>query len=721
MDQPLRTSAKPSAALPSPGALDHSFFWPKSIAFVGASPDHDTIRGKLLMFAVKNGFQGPLYPVTRTHKEVDGYKAYPTVSAIGAPVDLAVVTIPAKFVVETVEDCARAGVPNVMIIASGFAEEGGAAAGLQDKLAEISKRTGMRIAGPNCEGFYNALGNVAATFSPVVDDLKGAQVFEAAPDRRVGVVSQSGGLGFALLTRGRAAGLSFSYVISSGNEVDLSTAHYLEYMIEDPQTQIVMLLCEAIRDGARFVRAAQRASELGKPIVVIKIGASDAGARAAASHTASLTGSHTAYRAVFQRYGVVEAANLDEAVAITSVLATCALPRGRRIGIVTASGGGGAVAADTFTNAGLVVPELSDKIKGTIRPLIPAHASPLNPVDITAQGGRTGPVTMKCMEILAGSDDVDMVAVVISTAREHHVSVIADQVKAVVKSGTPVTFWTYTLPSAIGRKTIAEGGATLFQDVRLCAVAFRKLVDYAEHRASLTQATVAPAKPLQLSTSLPRALSEHRVKALLAPYGVSASGERLVQSAEEAVAAATALGFPVVVKIQSPDILHKTEVGGVVVHLGDAQAVRAACDSILASVKRHKPNAVIEGLLVQKMAPKGHELVIGMVNDPTFGPIMMAGFGGVTVELFGDVAHRPAPLSVDEAKAMIRGLKSARLLEGFRGAKPIDITPAAELIATLSQVAAGNRESIQEMEFNPVILHADGSGLTVADALIVLK
>jgi acyl-CoA synthetase (NDP forming) len=716
LNQPLRTSAKPS-----PGALDHSFFWPKSIAFVGASPDHDTIRGKLLMFAVKNGFSGNLYPVTRTNKEVDGYKAYPTVSAIGAPVDLAVVTIPAKFVVETVEDCARAGVPNVMIIASGFAEEGGAAAGLQDKLGAISKRTGMRIAGPNCEGFYNALGNVAATFSPVVDDLKGAQAFEAAPERRVGVVSQSGGLGFALLTRGRAAGLSFSYVISSGNEVDLSTAHYLEYMIEDPQTQIVMLLCEAIRDGARFVRAAQRASELGKPIVVIKIGGSDAGARAAASHTASLTGSHTAYHAVFQRHGVIEAANLDEAVAITAVFATCPLPRGRRVGIVTASGGGGAVAADTFTNAGLMVPELSDQVKAAIRPLIPPHASPLNPVDVTAQGGRTGPVIMKCMEILAGSDDVDMVAVVISTAREHHVSVIADQVKAVVKSGTPVTFWTYTLPSAIGRKTIAEGGATLFQDLRLCGVAFRKLADYAEHRAGLKQGAAPPAKSLQLGAGLPRALSEHRVKALLAPYGISASGERLVQSAAEAVDAATMLGFPVVVKIQSPDILHKTEVGGVVVNLNDARAVQAARESIVASVKRHKPGAAIEGLLVQKMAPKGYELVIGMVNDPTFGPIMMVGAGGVTVELFGDVVHRPAPLGVDDARAMIRSLKSARLLEGFRGAKAIDITPAAELIATLSQVADGNRDAMQEMEFNPVILHADGSGLTIADALIVLK
>lgn len=716
MNQPLKTGAKSS-----PGALADSFFWPKSIAFVGATPDHDTIRGKLLMFAVKNGFTGELYPVNPSHKEVDGYKSYPKVSAIGKPVDLAVITIPAKLVVDTVEDCAQAGVPNVMIIASGFAEEGGAAAGLQDKLSELGRRTGMRIAGPNCQGYFNALGNVTATFSPVGEGLKEQQVFEAAPERRVGIVSQSGGLGFALFTRGRAAGLSFSYVISSGNEVDLTAAHFLEYMVEDPQTDLVMLLCEAVRDGDRFKRAAQRASELGKPIVVIKVGNSDAGARAAASHTASLTGSQSAYHAVFHRYGIIEAANLDEAVAITAVLATSPLPKGRRVGIVTGSGGGGAIASDTFTSAGLVVPELSEKVKALIRPLIPPHASPLNPVDITAQGGRTGPLIMRCMEILHESGEVDMVAVVISTAREHQVSVIAENIRAVVKGGTPVTLWTYTLPSLIGRKTAAEGGSTLFQDVRLCAVAFRKLADYAEHRAARRQETIAPAKPLQLGKDLPRALSEHRVKALLAPHGISGSAERLVQSATEAVDAATTLGFPVVLKIQSPGILHKTEVGGVVVSLNDAQAVKAAYDSILASVKRHKPSTAIEGVLVQKMAPKGHELVIGMVNDPTFGPIMMTGFGGVTVELFGDVVHRPAPLSIDDAKAMIRSLKSAKLLDGFRGAKPVDITPAAELIATLSQIGASNREQIQEMEFNPVILHGDGSGLTIADALIVLK
>jgi acyl-CoA synthetase (NDP forming) len=314
-----------------------------------------------------------------------------------------------------------------------------------------------------------------------------------------------------------------------------------------------------------------------------------------------------------------------------------------------------------------------------------------------------------------------MVAVVISTAREHHVSAVAENVKAVVSGGTPVTFWTYTLPSLIGRKTIAEGGSTLFQDVRLCGLAFRRLADYAEHRAALLPEPELKAAPLKLDGALPAALSEHRVKQLLASHGIASKNERLVQSANEAADAAATLGFPVVLKVQSPDILHKTEIGGVVLNLADVGSVKAAYETILASVKKHKPNAAIEGMLVQKMAPKGHELVIGMVNDPTFGPIMMTGFGGVTVELFGDVAHCPAPLGVDEAKRMIRSLKQARLLDGFRGAQPVDVTPAAELIATLSQVAAANRDRIREMEFNPVILHADGSGISIADALIVLK
>ena len=623
-----------------------------------------------------------------------------------------------------VEECARAGVRNVMIIASGFAEEGGAASGLQAKLAEIARRTGIRIAGPNCEGYFNALAGISPTFSPVVENLAKEKdtVFEIAPDRRVGVVSQSGGLGFALYTRGRALGLSFSYVISSGNEVDLSTAHYLEYMVRDPKTQIVLLLCETIRDGERFRRAAIEAERLGKPIIVIKIGRSDAGARAAASHTASLTGWQTAYNAVFRRYGVIEANDLDEACVIAAVLASCPLPSGRRVGIVTGSGGGGAIAADMFSSAGLVVPALSDDVQKKIRPLIPPHASPQNPVDITAQGGQTGPVMMTCMEILDACDDVDMVCVIVSTAREHGVSLIAERMQAVMKRGrSPLIVWTYTLPSIIGRKTAGQAGVLLLPDIRALALAYRKLADYAEHRAKLATAAPVKAAPLALPADTPSVLSEHRVKSLFAPYGLKAAGEQLAASASESAAAAARLGFPVVLKVQSPDVMHKTEVGGVKLHLNDAASVSAAYDAILASVRKHKPDARIEGVLVQKMAPKGHELVIGMVNDPTFGPIMMVGFGGVTVELFGDVAHAPAPLSVTEAAALIGRLKSAKLLQGFRGAPPVDVTPAAELLAKLSEAAIVNRDRIQEMEFNPVILHADGSGISVADALVVLR
>jgi acetate---CoA ligase (ADP-forming) len=710
--------------LASDRALPDDFFWPKSIALVGASPDAHTIRGRLTHFIVKNKFPGKFYPVNPTHKEIEGHRAYPTVTSIGEPIDLAVVVIPAKLVVDVVEECARVGVRNVMIIASGFAEEGGAASGLQERLEEISTRTGIRIAGPNCEGYFNALGDVAATFSPVVENLAKERetVVEIAPDKRVGVVSQSGGLGFALYMRGRALGLSFSYVISSGNEVDLSTAHYLEYMVRDSRTQMVMLLCETIRDGERFRRAAMEAERLGKPIIVVKIGRSDAGARAAASHTASLTGSQTAYSAVFRRYGIIEANDLDEACAIAAVMASCPPPKGRRVGFVTGSGGGGAIAADVFSSFGFTVPALSEPVQAKIRPLIPPHASPQNPVDITAQGGQTGPVMMTCMEILDACDDVDMICVIVSTARENGVSLIAERMKAVVQRGkSPLVVWTYTLPSAIGRKTAGEGGAVLLSDLSLLALSLSKLADYAEHRTKLAPEVKVQVAPLSLPADTPSVLSEYRVKLLFAPYGLRADQELLATSASDAAAAATKLGFPVVLKIQSGDVMHKTEVGGVKLHLNDAQAVSAAYDAILASVKAHKPNARIEGLLVQKMAPKGHELVVGMVNDPTFGPIMMVGFGGVTVELFGDVVHAPAPLSVSEAAALIGRLKSAKLLQGFRGAPAVDIKPAAELIARLSEAAVANKDRIREMEFNPVILHADGSGVSIADALVVLK
>ena len=679
------------------------------------------IRGRLLHQLRENGYPGRILPINPSYQEIDGLRCYSSIGAVGEPIDLALVAIPAANVATALEECAKAGVKNTLIISSGFAEEGGAAGDMQAALVEVTKRTGIRACGPNCEGYFNTLGNIATTFSPTVE-VKDDEGRVLASDRRVGVIAQSGGIGFALFNRGKAAGIGFSYVISTGNEADLNMADFLDYMVEDNNTHAVMLFCEAVRDGPGFVAALAKARTLGKPIIAIKIGRSVAGSRASASHTASLSGSYTAYRAVFERYGVIEAEDPDEAVAIAGVLLTCPPPKGRRAGIITPSGGGGAWMADTLSAHGLIVPTLSGETQAALRALMPSYGASGNPVDVTAQGSNTGPAMMTVMEQLAGSNELDMLVLITSLTSETRVSLDAQRVRAVAaRCGKPMTVWTYTLPSAFGREQAAGCGLFVHSDLRNVGVAMGKLADYAEALARPLPASPATTNVAPLPHNLPNMLSEYHAKALLAPFGLPESQERLATTAAEAVEAAVALGFPVAMKIASPDLPHKTEAGGVILGLQGPQSVTVAYGQIVESARHYRPTARIDGVLVQKMAPKGHELVIGMVNDATFGPIMMVGLGGTMVELMGDVVHRPAPVDVAEATDMLRSLRSAKLLQGFRGADPIELTPAAELIANLSQAAIAYRDRIVEMEFNPVILHADGSGLTIADALITLN
>jgi acyl-CoA synthetase (NDP forming) len=698
-----------------------SFFWPQSIAVLGASPDTHRIRGRLLHQLRENGYPGRILPINPSYQEIGGLRCYASIGAVGEPVDLALVAIPAAGVAPALEECARAGVKNALIISSGFAEEGGAARDMQAALVEVTKRTGIRACGPNCEGYFNALGKVATTFSPTVE-VQEDESRVLVSDRRVGVVAQSGGIGFALFNRGKAAGIGFSYVISTGNEADLNMADFLDYMVEDPNTHAVMLFCETVRNGPAFIAALAKARRLGKPIIAIKIGRSDAGSRASASHTASLSGSYTAYHAIFERYGVIEAEDPDEAVAIAGVLVTCPLPKGRRAGIITPSGGGGAWMADTLSLHGLVVPPLSASTQASLRSVMPSYGAPGNPVDVTAQGSTTGAAVMTAMETLAGSDEIDMLVLITSLTSETRVSLDADRVRATAaRCGKPMTVWTYTLPSEFGRRSAAGCGLFVHSDLRNVGVAMSKLANYAEALARPHPVSPESVPAVSLPDDLPSVLTEHRAKALLAAYGLPETQERLATSAAEAAEAASALQYPVVLKIASPDLPHKTEAGGVVLGLQNPQSVAVAYDQIIRSARRYKPDARIEGVLVQKMAPRGHELVIGMVNDPTFGPIMMVGMGGTMVELMDDVVHRPAPVDAAEAAEMLGSLKSARLLTGFRGAAPIDITPAAELIANVSRAALAYRDRVAEMELNPVILHQDGSGLTIADALIMLK
>ncbi len=695
-----------------------SFFWPRAVAVLGASPDPHRIRGLLLRHLRGNGYDGRIVPVNPSYAEIDGLACYPSLEAAGGEVDVAIVAIPAPAVADAAEACARAGVKHMIVISSGFAEEGGAASEMQVRLLAIARRTGLRIAGPNCEGYFNALGRISTTFSPTVEAKPGETVPTPVSDRRIGVIAQSGGIGFSLYNRGKPAGLGFSYVMTTGNKSDLTASDFLDYMVRDDRTHAVMMFIETIRDGARFAEAAAEARRRGKPIIAIKVGRSDAGKRASASHTAALSGSYTAYRAVFRRYGILEAEDPDEAVSIAGMLLTGKPPKGRRVGIITVSGGGGAWIADILVANNLTVPTLSANLQSRLGGLIPSYASPQNPVDVTAQGSNTGPVAASALEILGASDEVDSIVLVSSLASETRVMLDPERIRPLLAAtDKPVTVWSYTIPSTLGRGQSAACGLFLHTDLRACGIAMDRHAQHAEFLAGASgnADTAMPAADVPAGEGT---LAEYRAKALL---GLDTSGERLATSAAEAGAAAEALGFPVALKIQSADIPHKTEAGGVRLNLGDRAAVEAAYAGILDEVRRYRADAAIDGVLVQRMAPRGFELALGMVNDPTFGPMMMAGFGGATIELFGDVAHRPAPLTEADAQAMLADLRSSRLLTGFRGAAPVDTKPVAALLARLSRFAMANRARIAEMELNPVILHADNSGLTVADALLITR
>ncbi len=696
-----------------------SLFSPQSIAVIGASPEPLKIPGLLLAFLRKNGFPGAIFPVNPRHQEIDGLRCYPSIAAIGAPVDLAIVVIPARLVLGILEQCAAAGVRNAVIISSGFAEGGAESAELQGAITALARRTGMRVSGPNAEGFYNEPGRIAATFSPTVD-VKPEAPRLVATRRRLGIVAQSGGIGFAIYNRARTMGVAVSHVISTGNEADLATGEILGYLVQDQATDVILLFIEGIRDAGNFRAALGAAAQAGKPVIVCKVGRTSAGERAAASHTASMAGWNAAYDAVFAAHGVVAAQDIDEAVAAAAAFASNPLPKGDRVAVVTVSGGAGAWMADTLAGEGLVLPVLSPSLQSEIRALIPAYGSPRNPVDITAQAVHSGGL-QKIVEMLSRSDEVDLIAVVVSLSSETRVPLKSDEIKPVVdRQAKPILVHTYTLPSQFSRDGLGAAGLVVFPGLAAFGKAARALV----RRARFAAAPPAM-EPEAALVQLPAigveagALSEHGSKQWLRQAGVFLPDEILLRQRGDIDAAAARLGFPWAMKIQSPQIAHKSEVGGVEVNIADRDAAGAAYDLLIANARRHRPDAQIEGVLVSPMARRGVEIIVGTLRDGTFGPMVMVGLGGIATELFKDVVYRPAPVSRAGAAAMIAALVSAPLLDGFRGAAKADIAALATLVAQVSQLAAGLKDSVSEIELNPVIVHPAGQGLTIVDALLV--
>jgi acetyltransferase len=702
-----------------PHPLD-SFFAPQSIALIGASRDHEKIPGRLFLMLRKNDYPGKLYLINPNYAEIDGLACYKSVAEVGATIDLAIIVIPARAVLPALEQCAAVGVKNAVIISSGFAEEGGESAAMQDAIAALAKRTRMRISGPNAEGFYSQVQRVAATFSPAVD-VKPDLTPLVATTRRIGIVAQSGGIGFAIFNRAKALGIALSYVVSAGNESDLGAGEFFDYMVQDTATDVILLFIEGIRDADKFLVAARRAAELKKPVIVIKVGRSQAGGRAAVSHTASMAGWSAAYDAVFAKYGFIVSNDLDEAVTIAAALATNPLPRGDRVAVLTVSGGAGIWGADSVSAHGLQVPELSPPIQAEIMKLLPSYGTAKNPIDVTAQGVNSGGL-QRSIDLLAASDEVDAVLVVLSLSSDVRMPFKEVELKPLIAAqNKPVLFYSYTLPSDFARRTLAGSNVVVLSGLTHAAVALRQLVRYARFRlAAPPDATLLVECDLSAHLLAP-ALSEHDSKALLHAAGVAVPDEVLVADKSGLDEAIARVGLPLAMKIQSRDLAHKSEVGGVRLNITSKGEAFMAFQALLDNARRHRPDAAIQGVLVAPMARKGVELIIGTLTDATFGPMVMVGLGGVTTELFRDVIYRPAPVGADEAAAMLDELKAATLLKGFRGAIKADVAALARLIAQVSLLASRLHDDVSEIELNPVLVHEEGQGVTVVDALVVRK
>ena len=697
-----------------------SFFAPGSIALIGASRDHEKIPGRLLAYLRKNEFPGQIYPVNPNYGDIEGLKCFKSIADIGQPIDLAIIIIPARVVIGALEECAAAGVKNCVIISSGFAEEGGDSAAMQDRIVAIAKRTGMRISGPNAEGFMSEVQKVAATFSPTVD-VKPGHVPLVASRRRIAVVAQSGGIGFAIKHRAKAMGVAISYCVSAGNESDLGAGEFLEYMVQDASTDVILLFIEGIRDVDKFVAAAKRAAEVGKPVIVTKVGRSGAGQRAAASHTASMAGWSAAYDAVFAKYGFIVSNDMDEAVTIAAVLASNPLPKGDRVAVLTVSGGAGIWGADTVSMQGMKVPSLSEGIQSEIKKWMPSYGAAGNPVDVTAQGVSSGGL-QKSIELFDASNEVDATLVIMSFSSETRMPFNEAELKPVISAqNKPVVFYSYTLPSDFARRELAKSGVVILSGLTHVGVAMRRLHDYSKFKLPpAADAAVLPVCDFSAHLKSPT-LSEFDSKALLRDAGIALPDEVLVTERDGLDVAIAKAGFPLVMKIQSRDIPHKSEVGGVRVNITTKGEAFSTYQLLLDNARKHRPSADIQGVLVGPMAKKGVEIIVGTLMDATFGPMIMVGLGGITTELFRDVIYRPAPVSATEASAMLAELKAAPLLSGFRGAAKTDIPALSKLISQISVLSANARGEIAEIELNPVLVHPEGHGVTIVDALVVRK
>lgn len=684
---------------------------PRSVALVGASEDATRIGGRPLRYMREAGFKGRVFPVNPRRQSVQGLEAFASINDLPEVPDTAILALPASATLQAVEECAARGLPSAVIFSAGFAETGADGQALQARILATARAGGVRLLGPNCLGVLNPAIGYYGTFSVILDD----DLIVPGP---VGIVSQSGAYGAHLAHLARARGLGVSQWVTTGNEADIDLSEALEWMARQPETKVIMAYAEGVRDRDSFIRALECARDHGKPVVFMKTGRSSVGAAAAVSHTAALAGSDVVFDAVLRQYGVHRATTTTEQIDVAYVCASGRYPASDRIGIFTMSGGFGIQLADDAGGAGLDVAPMPDAAQDELLRMLP-YASPRNPVDATAQAVSNMEMLTRCVQTMMKSGSYALFAGILGTgpvSRTFAAPLRRALLAGFDPSDTTIRALTMSAPQEVVRRYEADG-FLVFQDGSALAHALGALCRL---RDALDRAAppVAPMAPLALPAG---PVSEAGAKAILSRAGVTFAAEHLAADPDSAASAATEIGFPVVAKICSPDILHKTEIGGVAINLTDAQAVRAAATAILARARDAAPNARIEGVLVAPMVTGGVETIIGVTRDPALGPVVMFGLGGIHVEVLKDVTFRAAPFPVEEAHRMIREIRGFAILQGVRGAPPADIDALAQLLSDLSRFAIAHRETVRSIDLNPVRVMAQGNGVVALDALIELE
>lgn len=703
-------------------SLNPKLLQPRSVAVVGASEDTSKTRGKILRCLRDAGFAGSIYPVNPGgYEQIQGLKAYGALKDLPDVPDLLLVGIPGAGVPALIEEAAVAGCGGAVIFSSDVVPADMARA------TEMARRHGMSVLGPNTEGFYLPKAGLAATFAHVVEECIAHPLPARKARRPVAVVSQSGGIGFALFGRAVAEHLDLHSVVTTGNESDLEVLDFVERLVEDGEAGVILLFIEGLKNARRFSGIAAKAAQRGVPIVVMKVGRSEAGQRAAVSHTAHMAGADAAYDAAFERHGVVRVFDAEEMLAAGAALSLMPFIENGRIAVVTTSGGAGGWAADLLTAQGLAVPVLSAGLQRKLFEFMPAYASAGNPVDTTlAATENKGRGMLGIIEVLARSGEVDGIIINMGLSARGRVAGMAPELKPLLeRCGVPVLFHSHIAPSQENLIALADIGAHGFPSFRACAAGLDALRRYGQFQKRLKQSggtavarTVLQPSPLLQPGRLPAGvLGEADTRELLVHYKIPVPPSALVNDADAAMRAAGEMGFPVVLKIQSPDIAHKTEAGGVELQV-KAETLKAAYERLMGNVKRHAPQARIEGVQVQKMMPPGHELVVGMVNDVDFGPLVMLGFGGIYVEVLKDAVFAPPPIDRTEAMRMIDSLKASAILKGARGRPEADLEALAGLLASVAQLAADGDGCVDQIDFNPVLAYPTGQGVVAVDALV---